>query len=260
MGKIAFDLKGRVALVTGAGQGVGRRLALTLASHNAKVAVNDFEIDRAKSVVAEIEAEGGTALAVQADVGDAAGVQAMVEKIEGDLGPVDILVNNAGNAGPEGFSTVNFWQSDPADWDRYFHVNLKGVMTCCRMVTPGMVARGYGRIVTIVSDAGRVGLPTMDAYAAAKAGAAGFSRSLAKGVGRYGITVNTISLSNMSKTESPPTEDEAAARKPLLREYIVRRQGFPMDVAPVVLLLASEESSWITGQNYPVNGGYALSL
>ena len=261
MTKFTFDLTGRVAVVTGAGQGVGREIARTLASHGGKVAVNDFVLDRAKSVVAEIEAAGGAALAVQADVADFEAVQAMGLEIERRLGPVDILVNNAGNAGPDAdMPRLDFWTTDPDAWDRYLRVNLRGVMVCSRVFSGGMVARQYGRIVTIVSDAGRMGEQGFEAYSAAKAGAAGFSRALARSTGRYGVTVNTISLSNMRREDVEPTPEAAALVKEMLKRYIVRRQGLPVDVAAVVLLLASDASAWITGQNYPVNGGFALAL
>lgn len=261
MAKIGFDLSGRTALATGAGQGVGREIALTLAAHGAAVAVNDFAIERAQTVVAAIVEAGGRAIAVQADVSDAAGVAAMVARIEAELGPVDILINNAGNAGPDAaMPRLDFWQADPSTWEAYLKVNLFGVMLCARACSPSMVARGYGRIVTIVSDAGRTGEQGHEAYSAAKAGAAGFSRSLARSLGRHGVTCNTISLSNIARLDRPQAPEVAAALNEMLKRYIVRRQGLPSDVAPVVLLLASEESAWITGQNYPVNGGFSLAL
>ncbi|MDB5447093.1 MAG: Short-chain dehydrogenase/reductase [Phenylobacterium sp.] len=261
MTKFTFDLTGRVAVVTGAGQGVGRGIAQALAAHGARVAVNDFVLDRAQAVVEEIQADGGRALAVQADVGDYAAVQAMADKVEQGLGPADILVNNAGNAGPDAaMPRLDFWTTDPAEWDRYLHVNLFGVMNCARAFTGGMVARQYGRMVTIVSDAGRAGEQGHEAYSAAKAGAAGFSRALARSLGRFNVTANTISLSNMGREGAEPTPEQAALVKEMLKRYVVRRQGRPDDVAAVVLLLASDASSWITGQNYPVNGGYTFAL
>lgn len=261
MAKQTFDLSGRTALVTGSGQGVGAEIARTLAAHGARVAVNDFMLDRAEEVAQQIRDAGGTAMAVQADVGDFAGVQAMVADIAAKLGPVDILVNNAGNAGPNAaMPRLNFWETDPAEWDHYFHVNLFGVMNCARAVTPAMVERKYGRIISIVSDAGRNGEQGHEAYSAAKAGAAGFSRALARAMGRYGVTANTISLSNIGVPGRELDAEAAALVKQMLTRYIVRRQGRPSDVAPVVLLLASEASEWITGQNYPVNGGFTLAL
>jgi 2-hydroxycyclohexanecarboxyl-CoA dehydrogenase len=261
MTKFTFDLSGRTALVTGAGQGVGREIALTLASHGARVAVNDFVASRAEAVAGEIEAAGGRALGLQADVADFDGVLEMAARTERDLGPIDILVNNAGNAGPDAaMPRLDFWTTDPAEWDRYLAVNLRGVMVCARACAGGMVARKFGRIITIVSDAGRTGEQGFEAYSAAKAGAAGFSRALARSLGRYEVTVNTISLSNMARDGAPAPPEAEAMIKEMLKRYIIRRQGSPVDVAAVALLLASDASSWITGQTYPVNGGFALAL
>ena len=211
IGDDLLDLDGQVALVTGAGQGAGREIALTFARHNAGgVAVNDYVPERAAAVVAEIEAMGVRALAVPADVGDHAAVSAAVAAATEKLGLVTLLVNNAGNAGPNatmGHSPF-FWETDPAEWDRYFRTNLQGVMNCCHAALPGMVAAQRGRIVTVVSDAGRVVEARLAAYGAAKAGAAGFVRSIARETGRFGITSNAISLSTLE----PPIEGEEIGR------------------------------------------------
>lgn len=261
MTKFTFDLAGRTAVVTGAGQGVGREIARTLADHGAQVAVNDFVLERAQAVAQEIGVAGGRAIAVQADVADFSGVQAMASRIEAQLGPVDILVNNAGNAGPDGaMPRLDFWTTDPQEWDRYLRVNLHGVMVCARAFTGGMVDRRHGRIISIVSDAGRTGEQGHEAYSAAKAGAMGFSRALARSLGRYGVTANTISLSNIGREGAEPSPEAEALIREMLKRYIIRRQGRPLDVAAVALLLASDASSWITGQNYPVNGGFSLAL
>lgn len=174
-------------------------------------------------------------------------------------------MNNAGNAGPNaqiGHSPL-FWETKPEEWDRYFRTNLQGVMNCCHAALPGMVAQGKGRIVTIVSDAGRVGEARLAAYCAAKAGAAGFVRAIAREAGRFGTTSNAISLSALE-----PPMDEAAKEKFLASEhakaivsrYVIRRLGKPDDVANMTLFLCSDASSWITGQTYPVNGGYNLAM
>lgn len=176
-GKYLLDLDDQAALVTGGGQGAGRAIALMLARHNAGgVAVNDFVAERAEAVAAEIEALGVRAVAIQTDVGDHASVSAAFAKARAVLGPITLLVNNAGNAGPEatmGYSPP-FWETSPADWDRFARANLNGVMNCCHMALPEMVAQARGRIVTIVSDSGRIGEARLSAYAAATAGAAGF--------------------------------------------------------------------------------------
>ena len=260
-----FDLKGRVAIVTGAGQGVGRGIAHMLAAHNAAVAVNDFYAERADAVVAEIEEMGGKAVPMVCDVSDYDQVSAATAKVEEALGPVSILINNAGNGGPTGFPTAFplFWETQPKDWDKFFRVNLFGVMNCCRAVTPGMAARKYGRIVTIVSDSGRNPENRQSDYSAAKAGAAGFMRGLAADGGRYGINCNSIAISSIQPAMSP--EDREAFRtsdrsKAALSKYIIRRFGEPSDIAGMALLLSSDAASWITGQTYPVNGGYTSGL
>jgi len=266
IGEDPLDLHGRIAFVTGAGQGAGRAIALALARHNAGgVAVNDFVADRAAAVVAEIEALGVRAIAAPADVGDHAAVKAAMATVADALGLVTILVNNAGNAGPgiDMAPSPLFWESDPAEWDRYFHTNVRGVMNGCHAAIPGMIAQGGGRIVTIVSDAGRVGEARLAVYSAAKASAAGFVRALAKEAGRHGITCNAISLSTL---EPNIDEDRKAAflasdhARTLTSRYAIRRLGRPDDVAAMTLFLCSDGAEWITGQTYPVNGGYSFAV
>lgn len=263
--KSLLDMTGRVAIVTGAGQGVGRAIALQLARENASVCVNDFFAERAEAVATEIRAMGGKAIGIAGDVSDIASVQAMVKTTEAELGPVDILVNNAGNAGPSGFPTSmpKFWETDPDQWQRYFAVNLYGVLNCCHATVGGMVARGYGRVVTIISDAARSGEPRMTTYSAAKAGAAGFMRALAKEVGRSGVTANCVSLGSIN---SPQLAEQYGAAftpemmKQQLRGYTVPRLGEPEDIAAMVTFLSSSAAEWITGQTYPVNGGFSTAL
>jgi 3-oxoacyl-[acyl-carrier protein] reductase len=249
---LEIDLSGSRALVTGAGQGVGRAISVALASGGATVLVNDVVADRAAEVVKEIHDLGGAAEEAAFDVTNWDAVEAAF-----DGRGVDILVNNAGNAGTEGFTDMRpFAQTDPAEWGRYISVNLFGVMNCVRGALPGMIEQSRGRVVTIVSDAGRYGDAYLGPYAAAKAGAAGFCRSIAREVGRYGITVNCVALGTI---ETPTTAgSEATAEQ--LKHYIIRRRGQPQDVAGLVAYLASPLASWITGQTYPVNGGYTLSL
>jgi 3-oxoacyl-[acyl-carrier protein] reductase len=227
--------------------------------------VNDYVLERAESVAKEIEALGGKAVAVQADVGDLASVKAAVDKATAALGPITLLVNNAGNAGPN--MDINFapplWEQDPDTWQNFFKTNLYGPMNTAHAAIPGMIANGKGgRVVTVVSDAGRVGEPGLAAYSAAKAGAAGAMRALAKEGGRYGITVNCISLSSL-EPPMPPEKLEAFIKsdhtKTKLKQYVVRRLGKPSDVAAMALFLCSDAASWITGQTYPVNGGYQFA-
>lgn len=259
-----LDLGGRVALVTGAGQGVGRQIALHLSQHNSGgVAVNDFHLSRAEAVAEEIRSFGGKAVAVQADVSDLSAVKAMHEQIVANLGPVGVLVNNAGNMGANPTKDVlkPFWETSPEVWNQAIGVNLYGVMNCSAAIIPGMIERkAPGRIINIISDAGRYGDAGYEAYSAAKAGAAGFTRSVARSLGRHGITANAVAI---AATRTPATEaslGDAERTKRVFEKYIIRRPGEPSDIANMVLFLASDASSWISGQTYPVNGGFTLAL
>ncbi|MEN3268273.1 SDR family oxidoreductase [Pseudonocardia sp.] len=260
-----LDLGGRIALVTGAGQGVGRQIALHLAHHGSGgVAVNDFVLERAERVVEEIHEAGGKAFAVQADVSDHESVKDMVAKTQAALGPIGVLVNNAGNMGANPNPDIRkpFWETGPEVWNTAIGVNFYGVLNCVSAVVPGLIARDApGRIITIISDAGRYGDSGLEIYGGAKAGAAGFMRGVARTLGRYQVTANNIAIAT---TETPATADrlrsDPARFKKMMASYIVRRPGQPTDVANMALFLASDASSWITGQTYPVNGGFTLAL
>lgn len=258
-----LDLTGRVALVTGAGQGVGAETAKMLAAQGAAVAVNDFFADRAAAVAEEIVLAGGRALAVQADVSDPTGIAEMIGEIEGALGSVDILVNNAGNAGatqPAITRPVPFWQTEPSDWEHWVAVNYTGVMLTTRAVLGGMVERGYGRVITVISDAARVGEADLVVYSGAKAGAAGFVRAIAKAVGAHGVTANCVALGGVRTPAIAPLLADEALVKRLVRAYPTGRLGEPADPAALISFLASDAASWITAQTYPVNGGYSAAL
>jgi len=256
---VEIDLSGSRSLITGAGQGVGRTIAMWFAAAGAEVLVNDFAVDRAESVAEEIGAQGGRAVAVPFDVTD---YDEVVEGM-GRHGAVDILVNNAGNAGTAGWAGLaTLVDTEPADWDAYLQVNLYGVMYCVRAALPAMIEKQSGRVITIVSDAARTGESHMAAYSAAKAGAAGFCRSVAHEVARHGITVNNIALGTMRTPVSASMWDDPdnPRAKELMKHYLIRRPGEPEDVAGMALYLASPMSSWITGQTYPVNGGFSFAI
>lgn len=257
---VQFDLSSRRVLITGAGQGVGRGLALAFADAGAEVLVNDLRAGRAAEVAGEIDTAGGRALPLAFDVTDYEAVTAAISS----AGAVDILINNAGNAGAEGFSArMPFAQTSPVDWTPFLQVNLYGVLNCTRAVLPAMVESKWGRVVTIVSDAGRTGDANGAVYGAAKAGAAGLMRSIALEVGRYGVTANNIALGTM---RTPLTEPlwaqmgDSAQAKAILAPYAIRRPGLPEDVTHLAVLLASDAGSWITGQTIPINGGYSFAL
>lgn len=259
-----LDLKGKTAMVTGAGQGVGRETAIYLAMSNAgTVVVNDFFLDRAEATAAEIEGIGVRAIPVQADVSDYTAVLEKFSEVENALGRLDILVNNAGNAGPTADVSTNmkpFWETDPDDWAVWLDVNLYGVMACTRAVLPGMIERRYGRIVTVISDAGRVGEPHLAAYSAGKGGAGAFTRAIAKAGGRYGVAANCVSLGAISTPGLEERLSDPERRKKVLGNYLIRRLGTPQDAAAAILYLASDAASWVTGQTIPVNGGYDFAV
>ncbi len=261
-----MDLKGKVALVTGSGEGIGRRTILTFAQEGADVVVNDLDPAKVEKVMAEARAFGVRVLGKAADVTDQARVNSMVEEIVAAMGKIDILVNNA-YASDRKF----FTQSSKADWDKPINVCLYGTLNCTRAVVAHMTARKYGKIVSLVSDAARIGEPNLPIYAAAKAGILAFSRSLAKEVGRYNINVNCVSP-GATWTERRLREHQAAwdkageeeRQKLKIREskqlklYPIGRLGQPEDVANAIVFLATEKARQITGQVISVNGGYAM--
>ncbi len=254
---LKIDLSGRRALVTGAGQGVGRAIALTMAQAGAEVVVNDLVTERCDEVAEEILGIGARSIPLAFDVTDFDGVQ---QALDGD--DIVILVNNAGNRGGGTFELGPVAESGPADWEPYINVNLYGVMACTRAVLPGMISRRHGRIITIISDSARVGDARMAAYAAAKAGAAGFMRSVATEAGRFEVTANCVSLGTMKTplTGMDMEQSNPELVKSLLSGYVIRRRGEPEDVAGLVAFLASPMASWITGQTIPVNGGRSMTL
>jgi 2-hydroxycyclohexanecarboxyl-CoA dehydrogenase len=252
---LALDLTGRRALVTGGGSGVGSEICRVLVGAGASVWVNDIYEDRAAKVAADLGGEPH-ARPVKADVTSPAKIARMRE----ETGPVDILVNNAGNP-TQGFDLKPFVESNPDDWEYLMRLNLGAILHATHAYLAPMLEERWGRIVTIASDAGRRGERGQAIYGAAKAGAMGFIRGLAAEVGARGVTANCVSLATM---RTGPTE-QAIARDPdlehrLSRAYTVPRLGLPSDVAPLVALLCSDAGAWITGQVYPVDGGYVSAL
>ncbi len=246
-------LDGRVAVVTGAAGGIGRCTAETFAREGAAVAIFDLNRDGAQQAADGIAASGGRALAAAVDVTDRTAVDEAVRDVIERFGTVDILVNDAGAWGGIG----NFLEVDPNLWANSMDVCFFGTLNCSRAVLGEMTARGYGRIVNVLSDAARTGEARMGPYAAAKAAVAAFSKSLALEVGRSGITVNCVSPGH-TKTEQNKALRERYSEEKLSRPYPVGRLGEPQDQANAILFFASDESSWITGQILSVSGGYTM--
>ena len=244
-------LDGRVALVTGAARGIGRAIAARLAEEGARVAIADLDGAAAEAPAAAI---GRGALAVTLDITDPTAVAAGVATVATRLGPVDVLVNNAGWDKAEPFVA-----SSEATWARVLAINLTGPIRCTRAVLDAMIERRRGRIVSIGSDAGRVGSSGEAVYSAAKAGIAGFSKTVAREVARYGITVNVVSPGPTNTALLQEIAgDNAKLIESLRRAIPMGRTGEPEDIAGAVAFLASDDAAFITGQILSVSGGLSM--
>ena len=245
-------LKGKIAIVTGAGQGIGRGIAEKLAAEGATVAVTDVNETTAKETA---DAIGGDAVGIRADVTSRESVEAMVAQVHRQFGRIDLLVNNAGwdKASP-------FVDSDPADWDRVVAINLYGVLHTCKAVLPIMAKQGHGSVVNLASDAGRVGSSGEAVYSAAKGGVIAFTKAIAREMARHQVNANAVCPG--------PTDtalfasmggDNPKLREALTKAIPFRRLAQPADLANVVAFLASDEASYVTGQTVSVSGGLTMS-
>lgn len=245
-------LDGKAALVTGASRGIGRAIALALAAEGAQVAINFAgNTAAAEEVKAQIEAAGGKAILVQADVADAAQVEAMVEKVSDEFGKIDILVNNAGIT-KDGL----LMRMKDEQWDAVLNTNLKSVFNCTKAVTKLMMKQRYGRIVNMSSVVGIMGNAGQANYAAAKAGIIGFSKSVAKELAGRGITVNMIAPGCIGTDMTANLPDKV--KEAMLADIPLGRVGTPEDVAKAVLFLVSDQAAYITGQILNVDGGMVM--
>lgn len=245
------NLIGRVAIVTGAAEGIGLAIAQRLAAAGARVAVADVDEAGAQRAADQLNANDGSATAVAVDVADEQSVQTMVKQVKQALGPPEILVNNAGVTG----GSHEVWELDAATWKQVVAVNLTGVFLCCHFVVPEMLSLGRGHIVNVASIAGKEGNPRLSAYSASKAGVIGFTKSLAKEVAQRNIYVNAISpaviQTRILDQMTPETVQYMVDRIPM------GRVGQPEEVAALVHWLASDDCSFTTGQCVDISGGRA---
>lgn len=264
-----LELEGKVAIVTGSGGGIGQSIALTLAKEGANVVIDDIDLDKARKVASEVDALGRRSLAIKADVANTDEANDLIAQTLKHLGKVDILVNNAGWFR----DTLHFAESSRTEnWEPTINWCLYGAMNCCRAVIEHMIERKSGKIVSIISDAGRVGEPHLASYSAAKGGLIAFSKALAKDVGRHCINVNCVSP-GATLTEGMVIEYDRRKQQmgeeafkeywgKVLRAYPLGRGlgrlAKPEDIADAVAFLCSERAAFITGQTLSVNGGYTM--
>ena len=243
-----MKLTGKVALVTGAAQGIGRAIALLLARNGADIVVSDINLEKAEETAKEIRAIGPKATAVKVDVSNLSEVERMVEAIIEKLAKIDILVNNAGITRDKLILRMT-----EEDWDAVLGVNLKGTFNCTKTVIRHMAKQRSGKIVNIASVVGEMGNAGQANYSASKAGVIGLTKTIAREYAQRGINVNAIAPGYI---ETPMTDALPEKAKEELKKLIpMERLGKPEDVAEAVLFLVCEESSYITGQVLNVNGG-----
>ena len=253
-GEPFIHFEGKAIVITGAGAGIGRVAAIELARLGARVVVGDMSLERASRVQEEIRTAHGEdrAIAVECDVRDYAAVQNMIAVAIERFGELNVLINNAGTGklGP-------FVKSKPEDWNFDLGVCLYGTMNCVHAALPHMLERGGGRIVNCCSDAGRVGEPNLAIYSAAKAGIVGFTKAVAREVGKKGVLINCVcfgtTLTEVMQKVIPPE-----MREKLARNYALRRLGTMEDAANALILLASDRASFVTGQVLSSSGGFSM--
>jgi 2-hydroxycyclohexanecarboxyl-CoA dehydrogenase len=248
-------LGGKVAVITGAARGMGRAIAMRLASEGAAVAICDIQAELAERTADELRQAGARAAAFKLDVTNFDEASAITDRIERELGPVGILVNNAGWDKAE-----LFVESGPQTWDTVIAINYRGVLNCCRAIAPRMQARASGKIISISSDAARVGSSTEAVYAGCKAAIIGFSKTLARELARYRINVNVVCA---GPTDTALLREAFAGREKMIesltRAIPFRRLGTPEDIVGAVAFFASADADFVTGQVLSVSGGLTMA-
>jgi len=244
-----MKLKDRVAIVTGAGRGIGKAIASTFVREGAKVALVDVDKGVLETTKNEIGKKRGEVIAIPCDITKSAEVKAMVNQVEKAFGRIDVLVNNAGIIRRGTIETVT-----EEDWDQVIAVNLKGTFNCCKAVVEFMRQQGYGKLVNGSSIAGKMGdITSAPGYGSSKAGMDALTKTLARQLAKYGINVNAVSPHAIETEMSAQWSEER--RKEIIASIPLGRLGKPQDVAEAALFLASDEASFITGEILDVNGG-----
>ncbi len=249
----------RVALVTGGAQGIGGGISEALGAHGFRVAVADLNLDAAKETAGRIVGAGGQAIAVSIDVTDTASVRNAVEEVTAQLGDIEVVVNNAGWD-----DFMPFLKTTEDFWNKILDINFKGALRVCHTVVPGMVERGFGRVINIGSDAGRVGSSLEAVYSGAKGGIIAFTKTLAREVATKGVTVNTVcpgptDTPALRKFADSSGEDADKVIGGMARSVPMKRLGTPQDVAAAVAFFASDAAEYITGQTLSVSGGLTMA-
>lgn len=244
----------KTALITGAASGIGKACALRLAREGVAVGVLDLNLVGCEGVVAEIQAAGGKAVALQASIADRAQVNAAVDKLRKALGPVTILVNNAGIS-----NFIPFEELTDVDWDKMFEINTKGTFIVTQVVLPDMKAAKWGRIVNISSSSAQTGSVEQVHYSASKGAMISMTRSLAQALGPLGITVNNIPPGSVMGTIMSEENRHRFNVDQFVNTIPVRRTGVAEDIANACAWLVSEDSSYVSGQTIGVNGGRVVS-
>jgi 2-hydroxycyclohexanecarboxyl-CoA dehydrogenase len=252
-------MSNRVALVTGGAQGIGRGIAEQLGAAGFRVGVADLNLEAAEETAAAITSAGGEAVAIQIDVTDTASVHAAVKSVTEEYGPVEVLVNNAGFD-----DFMKFLDTTEDFWDRILEVNFKGALRVIQATAPGMIERGWGRIVNIGSDAGRVGSSLEAVYSGAKGGIIAFSKTLAREVATNGVTVNTVcpgptDTPALRKFAANSGDDAEKVIAGMTRAVPMRRLAQPEDIASAVVYFASDAAGYVTGQTLSVSGGLTMA-
>lgn len=245
-------LSGRVAVITGAGSGMGRSIAIRLAEDEAAIAIWDINAEGAAETAQMITDAGGKAIAITADCSDPAAIKAAADQTRNELGPITILVNNAGIA-----PFVKFLETGPDLLDKVLHINLRGPYILTQEIVPDMIAANWGRIINITSSSTQTGSPMQTAYVASKGGLLGLTKALALELGGHGITANMIPPGSI---DTPMLRGAAIMQEPGVIEAYgaalpVKRIGTGEDIAGAAAYLASEEAGYITGQTISVCGG-----